>query len=298
MKFTDFSDLQVSLKTDGVELAEFDDEDGEFPRIDRQTKFVEATSGANFTVELHCPHQLCPNDYVSCCVKLDGQYVTSSICEHRRNHRPITIEGRRAFGSDGRPTLQRFAFAELHTNDSTAKSDLKEDFRHLGTIQLDFYKVLALEEIREASSSKWSGVGAEGVPEKGLKGLSEPETMKHPFSVMKVEYPYGKKPFLSAIYKYRSRRDLQIEGIIPSSPSPVPLEERDPDDLTPEEARELVRRLRERQVEVEKEATHEKRSRESIAIDRNEVDVTIASENGPSNKRPRLTVEIVDLTDD
>lgn len=32
--------------------------------------------------------------------------------------------------------------------------------------------------------------------------------------------------------------------IIPRSPSPVPLEERDPNSLTAEEARELVRRQR------------------------------------------------------
>jgi len=38
--------------------------------------------------------------------------------------------------------------------------------------------------------------------------------------------------------------DLQIERIVPRSPSPVPLEEKDPDELTAEEARELVRQQR------------------------------------------------------
>ncbi|KAF2766061.1 hypothetical protein EJ03DRAFT_330451 [Teratosphaeria nubilosa] len=127
--------------------------------------------------------------------------------------------------------------------------------------------------------------------------------MRHPLIFAKVDYPYSNKPFISAIYKYRSRRDLQIESIISRSPSPVPLEERDPDDLSPEEARELVRRLRERQVEVKKEATHEKRSREPTAIGGDEEDVTVAFENGPPNKRSCLTardsgVEIVDLTDE
>ena len=38
--------------------------------------------------------------------------------------------------------------------------------------------------------------------------------------------------------------DLQAEGIVERSPSPVALEDRDPADLTPEEAIELIRRMR------------------------------------------------------
>ena len=41
--------------------------------------------------------------------------------------------------------------------------------------------------------------------------------------------------------------DLQSEGIISRSPSLAPLEERDPDTLTVQEARELVRRMRVRE---------------------------------------------------
>src|ERR1700742_1508375 len=56
--------------------------------------------------------------------------------------------------------------------------------------------------------------------------------------------------------------DLQAEHIIPRSPSPVPLEERDPEDLSPEEARELIRTMRARSADktkIKKEIKKEKR---------------------------------------
>jgi hypothetical protein len=100
--------------------------------------------------------------------------------------------------------------------------------------------------------------------------------------------------------------DLQVEGIIERSPSPVPLEERDPDELTPDELRELVRRSRAEKasaVKIKQEVKREKRAREhldgSTSADE-EGDVTIMSEN---NKRQRTrasmeNAEVVDLSDD
>ena len=49
------------------------------------------------------------------------------------------------------------------------------------------------------------------------------------------------EPAATFTFKYRARKDLQIEGILPRSPSLVPLEKRDPDTLSHAEARELVR---------------------------------------------------------
>ena len=96
--------------------------------------------------------------------------------------------------------------------------------------------------------------------------------------------------------------DLQIEGIIPRSPSPVPLEERDPDDLSPEEARELIRRMRTQGSETEVKIKKEKRVRplegEDDDSSGDEVEVT----EQRVSKRARLStdsgVELIDLTDD
>jgi transcription antitermination factor NusG len=94
---------------------------------------------------------------------------------------------------------------------------------------------------------------------------------------------------------------LQIEGLIPRSPSPVPLEERDLNDLSPEEMLDLLRRKRTQESQKEVKVKKEKRRRAAEDDDDDEDgEVTITEER--SLKRPRhLTdsgVEIVDLTDD
>lgn len=97
--------------------------------------------------------------------------------------------------------------------------------------------------------------------------------------------------------------DLEIEGIIERAPSPVPLIDRDPDDLTPDELREQNRLLRQSRpsVKVKKEFKREKRARQRSATlsDDDEGDVTIMSEN---NKRRRTrasmeNAEVIDLSD-
>lgn len=96
--------------------------------------------------------------------------------------------------------------------------------------------------------------------------------------------------------------DLQIEGIIPRSPSPVPLDERDPNSLSAEEARELVRRMRAREEDTA-QIKKEKRKAPTIIEDDGEEDddVTIAEETR-GRKRSRITrdsaVEVIDLSAD
>jgi len=101
--------------------------------------------------------------------------------------------------------------------------------------------------------------------------------------------------------------DLQVEGIIERTPSPVPLEERDPEELTPEELRELVRRTRAEKAsttKVKQEFKPEKRVRERSATlgndDDEEGDVTVTSHTD-RRKRARASMEgaeMIDLTED
>ena len=116
-----------------------------------------------------------------------------------------------------------------------------------------------------------------------------------------------------------STGDLQIEGIIARSPSPVPLEDRDPQDLSAEEARELVRRMRRMRacgtpgVKLENQPKQEKSIKRQRSIDLRdedgedgeggEDDITIVSINPATRgKRTRLghspDVEVLDLTGD
>ena len=100
--------------------------------------------------------------------------------------------------------------------------------------------------------------------------------------------------------------DLEVEGIVERAPSPVPLVDRDPDELTPDELREQVRLLRARQpaVEIKQEFKREKRARKrSVTLgndDAEDGDVTFVS---ATNKRRRTRdsmegEEVIDLSDD
>lgn len=88
----------------------------------------------------------------------------------------------------------------------------------------------------------------------------------------------------------------------------MPLTERDPDELTPDELREQVRLLRAERAssaKVKQEVKHEKRVRDrSVTLsdgdgneDDDEGDVTITSESNKRRKRARTSAEVVDAID-
>jgi len=118
-------------------------------------------------------------------------------------------------------------------------------------------------------------------------------------------YPWGKEPFATFIFKYRTRGklvsldrlivistntlqdDLRKEWILPRSPSPPALEDRNIDDLTHEEALELLRRQRGQRgsaARVKKEVKAEPRNARA------------AGNNGRARRSTAL--EVLDLTDD
>jgi hypothetical protein len=135
-------------------------------------------------------------------------------------------------------------------------------------------------------------------------------------------YPYGKVPIASYIFRYRTRSkstnsktsvnasahsdtgDLEIEGVVEQ---PVPLEERDPKDLTPDELREQVRLLRAAasKVKIKEELKREKRARSVTLVgddddDGGDGDVTITGVTD-RHKRAKVSaesVEVLDLTED
>lgn len=93
--------------------------------------------------------------------------------------------------------------------------------------------------------------------------MLEPEVTT-PSIVVDCKYPFGKKAFAEFNFRYRSRRkylvscrkpssDLPTESLqylllLPRTPSPVPLEDLDPAQLTREELEELVRRQKVRSI--------------------------------------------------
>ena len=92
--------------------------------------------------------------------------------------------------------------------------------------------------------------------------------------------------------------DLQIEGIISRTPTPTPLEDRDPESLTVEEARELVRRQREQLAGM---ATVKNEKREHSAVDGDDEDSDLVVIEQRVRKRYRTSQDsglaVIDLTE-
>ena len=99
--------------------------------------------------------------------------------------------------------------------------------------------------------------------------------------------------------------DLQTEGIIARSPSPAPLECRDPSSLSHEEAFELVRRLRAREAEAlhkkvkakMEKGTKRGRTATSESSGNSGDDEIVVTEESNRSKRAKAT-EVIDLSDE
>lgn len=91
-------------------------------------------------------------------------------------------------------------------------------------------------------------------------------------------------------------------GILPRSPSPIPLEDRNIEDLNPEEMRELLRR-QQRQRESSEVAIKREIKRERIEFEDDDDDGDDVEIVDRPEKKPRLDVddagtEVVDLCGD
>jgi hypothetical protein len=97
---------------------------------------------------------------------------------------------------------------------------------------------------------------------------------------------------------------LQIEGVLLRTPTPEPLEERDVEDLSPEEMRELLRRQKRARLEhvtPKQEKKPPKRERATtISIDDNASDSDDIEVVNPTHGRKRARrnseVEVIDLS--
>ncbi|KAK0650601.1 hypothetical protein DIS24_g6712 [Lasiodiplodia hormozganensis] len=146
------------------------------------------------------------------------------------------------------------------------------------------------------------------IPEKALKGravshqvklqASEPAKVREGYTFV----PDSNGKIATFIFRYRSKSALQAEGIIPRTPSPMPLEERPLEELKPEELRELLRRHRERDAAasvVKREFKVEGTGGDSnTGMDRAQSGLEITTVR--PIKRPRISgsVETIDLTED
>ncbi|RMZ32136.1 hypothetical protein D0859_03748 [Hortaea werneckii] len=323
MKIDGIEGLRVSIRVGGSDLQEYDDASA----TDNSGYLPKAIySGSHFLIHtrvkrsgsrrLQSPSKA---DSLQCDVFLDGQHTTGQVSyiNHHKNDYSKDIES--AYENQyGKFTRRSFQFADLTTNDGASKGFDVWSMKSLGEIQLEFRwcrtgKTIPAEQANihvrhaEQNAIPEKCLNRRAISSQAVLGAGKPCTGS---PSIQATNPYGPVPFATYIFQNRSHRDLQIEGIIPRSPSPqpgIPLEERDPATLSIEEARELVRILRERhggrmQVknEVRPEVKHEsaKRTRSQMAaVEEDDDDLTVLSE-GRSSKRMRgATDDVVDCID-
>ncbi|UPX16789.1 uncharacterized protein EKO05_0007175 [Ascochyta rabiei] len=248
--------IEVSVVCNGAALQEYED-DEDAPNGTVMTKYVEAVSGAEFHVRWTITKPW-PQYTILFELWLDQKYTDSEFAQQKHFNDPSyssTIEGATSM-INGQSFLHKFCFAALTVDENKAgqlEKNIMQDIQKMGEITVKAYFVKNLSPsatVDQALPNKIEQVGK--IPEKALKGrtlshqisLRAPQ-VRAPYSTCRCDYVGRKrKPFGTYTFKYRSRDALKSLLLIPRSPTPVPLEDKDVDALSPEELRELVRRQR------------------------------------------------------
>ncbi|KAE9969443.1 hypothetical protein BLS_005354 [Venturia inaequalis] len=307
--FPDLPGYEAKIVVDGVECAEYpapDDLDEDDPNL--VTKYIEATPGAKFQIHVYVRPEAQALRFNSIVARIvvDGQKIRSPIWRKRCGTSEVRItrglEEQSATGWQMRDLM----FSVLTTDDNAEQKiskKLEKQINTLGEIAIKFCRV-DVEGSIAAKPFKWTD-RTETIPEKALKGKAISHKVGRSNTVTDIEAPKDFKlayldgpesPFATICFKYRSLNDLKAELIIPRSPSPVPLEDRPLESLTPEEMLELLIRQREQAASLRQENTRIKRERVSSPVTAHEDDEDLSIVK-PTPKRRRIAAT-VDLIDD
>ncbi|KPI42561.1 uncharacterized protein AB675_9590 [Cyphellophora attinorum] len=165
----------------------------------------------------------------------------------------------------------RWVFADLETRDKTASDDTatwKNKYGDLGKLTVKLYRCQKIGAQQETTHNYFAvGQQTDLVPEKALKGRPLDATTSFMAGTAGVgprtqdRRRLDHHPFATFDFLYRTRRALQALLIIERSPTPVPLEERDPETLTRQELLQLERQRRAAEA-LKKERGSVKRERD------------------------------------
>lgn len=124
MRLSTLPGLEIALRVDGQDLREYDRMEDEGAGEDSNptvvTRYVEAISGANFSVEFRPTGAFrWPHNELELCVHLDGVWATGKVYHPRAatgGHSNKSVSGANAY-ENGQYVFRNFAFADLHTSE-------------------------------------------------------------------------------------------------------------------------------------------------------------------------------------
>nr|OQO20269.1 hypothetical protein B0A51_12034 [Rachicladosporium sp. CCFEE 5018] len=306
------SGAQVIVKIAGQALQEYETEppgDDDGRKVAAYIEIVpDATFVVDLDVEMNFPYT---EDRLKFELSIDGSVARASIQSLSAAPFSMSMDGV-VSTSGGISTVRPFIFTAHKTTDAVARAEMMSTLSEIGEIKVRLQRCTTTVSTNQGDRTNgFKSAGETDIPEKALKGRAVTHhtalgvAKPHNGIWVTSEYPYGVDPIATYIFKYRTHAGLLAEGIIERSPSPVPLEEKEADSLTPEEARELVRRMREREakaVQVKKQGQRQnKRARsETLAASTpgpEDDDVTIASENSGRKKARVAESMVIDICD-
>ncbi|ETI22681.1 hypothetical protein G647_06757 [Cladophialophora carrionii CBS 160.54] len=286
--------------------------------------YVEATPDANFEIGYKMSGKLAFGraSHIIFGTSVDGHDIISPSVdkeEYQKSGAFSSVDEGDMSTCGSETNLHRFYWAPLSTTDDNPKvtvAELKAEYGSKGTIRVDVWRRQRLPSIPHDRATP---AISSDIPERALKGraVEVGVSFRNAKQIAKVNFiyskPVDKEPLATFVFFYRSKNALQALDLIPRTPEPVPLEERDEETLNPAEMLELIRRqkasnslawmpnLAERKAEKVKIKQEKAEAnlrqlaglkREAGALDDEDISIVVQSA-----KKTRREVAVVELLD-
>jgi len=234
-----FPGVEVTVTVNGIDLKEYIGQESQ----DKET-YIVAASGVTFCIKctIH-PHVVFYGDALTVMPRIDGAAMSGLMVSRAS----IPLAGSRDIFLDGHLSevgSQSWAFSTLKTVEGPAQIKDREAVSKLGNIKVNISHRFRMGAVTPVGGQLGENVGS--VPEKALKG----KALSHAVSFGTLRAHRTREQFVTtrpvpgheapaAVYSfnYRSEADLKAMMILPRSPTPVALEDRDPETLSAEDTR-------------------------------------------------------------
>ncbi|KAI0133261.1 hypothetical protein F4776DRAFT_664024 [Hypoxylon sp. NC0597] len=310
----DVPGIKVTVRVGGVDCVEYDDPEvpEKQPAQPTSSKYIESPNDAEFTMVITVDHNYkwgYKNHILSFDTYVDSKWVDSPIIKesHIRanSQHERVVEGKSIFHeTTGTWSMHGLRFSAVKTIDGATKERIEKDrnaSNMLGLIEVKVQRCIKLGTGSPGKSYLELGKTSLELSEQSLKGKSVSHGTG--FSTSKLTRPLkliSTKPLpedsgIMAIFqfKYRSRKALQQELVLPSTPPPrSPTFER-----LSEAERDRLARERYEQINEEKHVKKEKMSTIKRELG-DAFDLTGDDDKLDRPRKVRRVSEIIDLTDE